>query len=111
MEPPENSAERSTFPGRSGMTPDFEVMAWRLGGVADQNRLRMIALMKDGKTRSPKDLAQALELPLGVASYHVRFAVERDILTLHHTEPKRGALQHFYVLSAHGMDLAKVLRL
>lgn len=86
-------------------------MAWRLGGVAHPDRLRIIKLMRDGKVRSPKAMAAALELPLGVTAYHVRFMAERDVLALHHTEPRRGALEHFYVLSEHGMDIKKVLKL
>jgi hypothetical protein len=110
-ERPENSNERTTFPASASMTPDYDVMAWRLGGVAHGDRLRIIKLMRDGKARSPKAMAAALELPLGVTSYHVRFMAERDLLTLDHAEPRRGALEHFYVLSKHGMDVKKVLKL
>lgn len=110
-EQPENSAERLTFPSRAGMTPDYEVMAWRLGAVAHTDRLRIVQLMRDKKVRTPKDIAAALELPLGSAAYHVRFMAEREVLELVRTEPRRGALSHFYGLSKHGKEIRKVLRL
>jgi hypothetical protein len=109
--PPENSADRNTFPSGASKTPDYDVMAWRLGAVAHPDRLRILKLMRDGKARSPKAMAAALELPLGVTAYHVRFMTERDVFVLDRAEPKRGALEHFYTLSNHGMDLKKVLKL
>lgn len=48
---------------------------------------------------TPKELAEALGAELGVASYHVRMLVARGLLTLVKTEPRRGALAHFYVLA------------
>lgn len=110
-ERPENAEQRSTFPSKASMTPDYDVMAWRLGAVSHADRLRIVKLMRDGKVRSPSAIAAALELPLGVAAYHVRFMVDRDVLTLDHVEPRRGALEHFYLLSEHGKDLKRVLKL
>jgi DNA-binding transcriptional ArsR family regulator len=111
-EQPANSAERNTFPSRAGMTPDYEIMAWRLGAVGHPDKLRIVELMRNGvKVLSPKEIALALDISLGVASYHIRFMVERDLLDLERVEPKRGALQHFYRLSAHGIDVQKILRL
>jgi DNA-binding transcriptional ArsR family regulator len=47
---------------------------------------------------APKQLADALDGPsLGVVSYHVRELVKGGLIEEHHTEPVRGALQHYYV--------------
>jgi DNA-binding transcriptional ArsR family regulator len=49
---------------------------------------------------SPKQLAQALGEPVGNISYHVRVLRELDCLELVRTEPRRGALAHFYRATA-----------
>src|SRR6202000_2964351 len=48
----------------------------------------------------PGDLALELGAPLGVVSYHVRMLKEYDCVELVRTEPRRGALQHFYRATA-----------
>jgi DNA-binding transcriptional ArsR family regulator len=49
---------------------------------------------------SPGDLAVELNAPLGVVSYHVRMLRDYDCVELVRTEPRRGALQHFYRATA-----------
>src|SRR6201990_1152596 len=49
---------------------------------------------------SPGDLAVELDAPLGVVSYHVRMLRDYDCVELVRTEPRRGALQHFYKATA-----------
>ena len=41
-----------------------------------------------------------LGAPLGVVSYHVRMLRDYDCVELVRTEPRRGALQHFYRATA-----------
>src|SRR3954452_8816154 len=48
------------------------------------------------RVASPADLAAELGAPLGVVSYHVRVLRDYDCVELVRTEPRRGALQHFY---------------
>jgi DNA-binding transcriptional ArsR family regulator len=48
------------------------------------------------RVASPGDLAVELGAPLGVVSYHVRMLRDYDCVELVRTEPRRGALQHFY---------------
>lgn len=50
-------------------------------------------------TLSPNAMARELGQPLGVVSYHVRMLAQRGLITLARTEPKRGALAHFYRLA------------
>lgn len=40
---------------------------------------------------------------LGSVSYHVRELREKNLVVLRRTEPRRGALQHFYVLTELGV--------
>ena len=48
------------------------------------------------RVASPADLATELGAPLGVVAYHVRMLRDYDCVELVRTEPRRGALQHFY---------------
>ena len=52
------------------------------------------------RVASPSDLAAELGAPLGVVSYHVRMLRDYDCIELVRTEPRRGALQHFYKATA-----------
>ena len=41
-------------------------------------------------------LARELDLPLGRVSYHIRLLADLGAIELVRTEPRRGALEHFY---------------
>jgi hypothetical protein len=45
---------------------------------------------------SPNQLSQELDEPLGNVSYHVKTLLEYDCVELVKTEPRRGAVEHFY---------------
>lgn len=45
---------------------------------------------------SPNQLAGELDASLGVVSYHVRVLADSDCLELVRTQPRRGAVEHFY---------------
>jgi DNA-binding transcriptional ArsR family regulator len=53
----------------------------------------------DGRSRSPKQLAEVLEMPLGRVSYHVRQLADAGLLVLVDEQPRRGALEHYYRLA------------
>jgi DNA-binding transcriptional ArsR family regulator len=59
-------------------------------------RLRILERLDEHGVSSPTELADALGERLGNVSYHVRILRELDCLELVRTEPRRGALQHFY---------------
>jgi DNA-binding transcriptional ArsR family regulator len=59
-------------------------------------RLRILRRLAESGVASPSELADALGEPLGNVSYHVRILRELDCLELVRTEPRRGALAHFY---------------
>jgi DNA-binding transcriptional ArsR family regulator len=58
--------------------------------------VRILQRLFDAGEASPSEIADALGEPLGNVSYHVRVLRELDCLELSRTEPRRGALEHFY---------------
>jgi DNA-binding transcriptional ArsR family regulator len=69
--------------------------------VMDPKAVSILEVLCDAKgPLSPKDIADTLELSLGVVSYHVRMLRDRELVILVDTTPRRGALQHFYAPSA-----------
>ena len=58
-------------------------------------RLRILEELHAG-VASPSELAQHLGQPLHNVSYHVRALARLEMIELVRTEPRRGALEHFY---------------
>jgi DNA-binding transcriptional ArsR family regulator len=73
----------------------LDAIAAGLTGFGHPLRIRLMVLMDDGEWR-PSDLAEALGESLGVTSYHVRMARDYGLVEMTRTEPRRGALAHFY---------------
>src|SRR6201985_471429 len=67
--------------------------------LAHPLRARILQRLRE-RVASPRDLACELNAPLGVVSYHVRMLRDYDCVELVRTEPRRGALQHFYKATA-----------
>lgn len=61
-------------------------------------RLRILKALQDGP-QSPNRLSKALKEPLGNVSYHMKVLDEWGDIVLTKTEPRRGALEHFYKLA------------
>jgi DNA-binding transcriptional ArsR family regulator len=59
-------------------------------------RRRLLREMADREAVSPRELADALELPLSNVSYHVRVLADCGAVRAVGTKPVRGSLQHFY---------------
>jgi DNA-binding transcriptional ArsR family regulator len=59
-------------------------------------RVQILQRLEEAGEASPMGLAQALGEPVGNVSYHVRILCELDCVELVRTEPRRGALAHFY---------------
>lgn len=63
----------------------------------------ILALMADGEKWSPNLLSGALDMALGNVSYHVKELYESDnpdkpsLIETAGTEPRRGAVEHYYV--------------
>jgi DNA-binding transcriptional ArsR family regulator len=58
-------------------------------------RVRMLTLLNQ-KVASPSELADELDEPLGNVSYHMRFLADLKMVKLVRTEPRRGAVEHYY---------------
>jgi DNA-binding transcriptional ArsR family regulator len=58
-------------------------------------RVRMLTLLNQ-KVASPSELADELDEPLGNVSYHMRFLADLRMVKLVRTEPRRGAVEHYY---------------
>jgi DNA-binding transcriptional ArsR family regulator len=58
-------------------------------------RVRMLTLLNQ-KVASPSELAEELDEPLGNVSYHMRFLADLNMVKLVRTEPRRGAVEHYY---------------
>jgi len=63
--------------------------------LAHPLRARILQRLAE-RIASPGELAVELEAPLGVVAYHVRMLREYECVELVRTEPRRGALRHYY---------------
>jgi DNA-binding transcriptional ArsR family regulator len=63
--------------------------------LAHPLRMRILTALNRGIS-SPNQLSQELGEPLGNVSYHVKTLLEFDCIELVKTEPRRGAVEHFY---------------
>jgi DNA-binding transcriptional ArsR family regulator len=59
-------------------------------------RVQVLQRLDEVGEASPKELAETLGEPVGNVSYHVRILRELECVELVRTEPRRGALAHFY---------------
>lgn len=62
-------------------------------------RLAIIEQLQDGREASPNEMRKQLGVPLTNISYHVRFLAELGVIEEVRNEPRRGAVEHFYVLA------------
>ena len=86
--------------GNSRNRPPGETSEARIAkALAHPLRARILQRLGE-RVASPGDLAVELGAPLGVVSYHVRMLRDYDCVELVRTEPRRGALQHFYRATA-----------
>jgi DNA-binding transcriptional ArsR family regulator len=64
-------------------------------GLAHPLRIHILHALQD-RVASPSEIAEELEAPLGNVSYHVRFLARVGLIELSRTEPRRGAVEHYY---------------
>ena len=84
-------AEAETHPTQGSGELDESL----LRAISHPLRHRLLGML-DGRTASPNQLARELDLPLGRVSYHIRLLNDLGAIELVRTEPRRGALEHFY---------------
>lgn len=58
-------------------------------------RVSILGILEE-RTASPREIADELEAPLGVVSYHVRQLDRLGLARLERTRQRRGALEHYY---------------
>ena len=63
--------------------------------LAHPLRVQLLAALNEG-VASPNELAKKLDEPLTNVSYHVRMLHDLGTIELVDTEPRRGALEHYY---------------
>jgi hypothetical protein len=86
----------------------LEEIAVALQGFGHPVRLRCIALLE--AEHSPSELADLLAGPtLGTVSYHVRMLRTYGLVFEVRTEPRRGALEHYYVRTPLATEVMKVI--
>jgi DNA-binding transcriptional ArsR family regulator len=68
--------------------------------LAHPLRTRILTAL-EGRTASPSELADELEAPLGVVSYHVRRLAAMKFVKLVKRVPRRGAVEHYYSATSH----------
>src|SRR3954462_5359184 len=90
----------STPSGNTRTRPPGETSEARIAkALAHPLRARILQRLGE-RVASPGDLATEVDAPRGVLSYHVRMLRDYDCVELVRTEPRRGALQHFYKATA-----------
>ena len=78
------------------MKPITEIDDPRLvKGLAHPLRIHILRVLQD-RVASPSEIAEELGAPLGNVSYHVRFLVRVGLIELAGTQPRRGAVEHYY---------------
>ncbi len=83
-------------PGQSRKTPRQEAFDTQLiKALSHPVRARALAILNE-RVASPKEIAAALELPLGNVSYHVKTLREFGCIELVDEVPRRGATEHYY---------------
>jgi DNA-binding transcriptional ArsR family regulator len=79
-------------------------MRKQAGGVVDRRlakalshplRAHVLSILNE-RVASPNQIANELDEPLGNVSYHVKTLAEMGCIELVNTEPRRGAIEHFY---------------
>lgn len=78
-------------------------MPWRALALANTHPTKMAILQtmldaEEGDTFSPNSLSKTLGQPLGNVSYHVKGLLDSGLIVAAGTEPRRGAVEHFYAL-------------
>ena len=81
---------------KEGRTSPEHVIDQRIvKALAHPLRIRMLTVLNERVT-SPSELAGELDEPIGNVSYHMRTLADLGMVELVRTEPRRGAVEHYY---------------
>src|SRR4051812_37733410 len=97
----------SSTPPRNGERPPGGSSEARIAKALAHPLPARILQRLGERVASPGELAAELGASLGVVSYHVRMLRDYGCVELVGTEPRRGALMHFYRASARPLPAAE----
>jgi predicted ArsR family transcriptional regulator len=85
--------------GHSSLPLDWEHLA---RATAHPLRISILEIlgMDGGRTLSPSDLCQELQIPLSNTNYHVTELAKAGLIEMVRQRPVRGATEHFYRIPA-----------
>jgi DNA-binding HxlR family transcriptional regulator len=87
-----------------------ELVAEVLGALGHPIRVRVIQHFDDNVKLSPSRLHDAMpDVSLGTLAYHVRQLAGAGLLQHAGRVPRRGAVEHLYLLTSTGATMAAVL--
>lgn len=72
-------------------------------------RFQILTYFKENKSGSPNEISKTLGEPLGNVSYHVGALRDDELIVLQETVPRRGALEHYYEMTALGKEALGVV--
>jgi DNA-binding HxlR family transcriptional regulator len=86
------------------------VIAEVLGALGHPVRVRVIGAFEEGLKLSPSRLQEAMpDVSLGTLAYHVRQLAGAGLLRRAGRVPRRGAVEHLYVLTPTGVKMSALL--
>ena len=83
----------ATEEGRA--SPEHVIDQRIVKALAHPLRIRMLTVLNE-RVASPSELAGELDEPIGNVSYHMRTLADLGMVELVRTEPRRGAVEHYY---------------
>lgn len=75
----------------SSRSVDYRLMK----GLGHPLRVEILAILND-RVASPNELSKELEEGLSQVSYHIKVLKDFEMIEMVKTEPKRGAVEHYY---------------
>lgn len=78
------------------MSSSQSLDAGLLKALSHPLRFRILELIVERGEASPVEMARALDEPLATVSHHTRVLRDLECIELVRTEPRRGAVEHFY---------------
>jgi DNA-binding transcriptional ArsR family regulator len=74
---------------------ELEVEQRLMKALGHPIRLRALTILNQ-RAASPSEIADEVDAPVGVVSYHIRILEELGCIELVRTTPRRGAIEHHY---------------
>ncbi len=90
---PRRAKDRADQEGRA--SPEHVIDQRIVKALAHPLRIRMLTVLNE-RIASPSELAGELDEPIGNVSYHMRTLADLGMVELMRTEPRRGAVEHYY---------------